>query len=32
MDPVLALKITFAISVAFSIVSTLHALLSPNKK
>lgn len=32
MDPVTLLKATFAFSVAFTLVSTVYALLSPDKK
>jgi hypothetical protein len=28
MDPILALKITFALSLAFTLISTAYALLS----
>lgn len=32
MNPVTLLKITFALSVAFTICSTLYALFAPSKK
>jgi len=32
MDPILLLKTAFALALAFTVVSTAYALLSPDKK